>query len=293
MGSDMRKFVVLFVLLFGGAKLLTGCGTYVPEIVDFPARSRDSNLLVTAILQSVHCELVNAVKGTIDDAARSEPTVSGRSNAEWLKHWGAQVTLTLTLEEKTTINPSGVLTPISPVSSIFTLAGSLLGSADATRTDAVNYYYPVPVLYKWGYCQTGVQPSNGTTSLLIQSDLKLREWLQNQVLGITGGDTSLPITPNGPLGKNVITHEVKFQVVTTGDISPAWKLIQVNFNQTGNLFEVSRLRTHDLLITMGPGDFKGLTGQAAQSAHLASQIGLAVSTNLQPVQTNLVPRLPF
>jgi hypothetical protein len=82
-------------------------------------------------------------------------------------------------------------------------------------------------------------------------------------------------------------------VVTTGGITPAWKLVQVNFNQSGTLFEVSRLRTHDLLITLGPGDFKGLTAVAANNAHLASQIGLAVSTNLTPVSTNLRPGLPF
>jgi hypothetical protein len=288
--ADMRRFVVLSVFFLGGAQLLTGCGTYVPEIVELPGQ--DSYLLVTAIVQSVHCEIANAVKNTIDDAAQGS-TVSGRSSAEWLKHWGAQVTLTLTLEEKTTINPTGVLTPVGPLTTIFTLAGSLLGSADATRTDAVNFYYTVPDLYKQAPCHTGIQPKDGATSLLIQSDLKLQEWLQDQILPSAAGTITLPTSPNGPLGKNVISHEVKFQVVTTGGITPAWKLVQVNFNQSGTLFEVSRLRTHDLQITLGPGDFKGLTTFAANNAHLASQIGLAVSTNLTPLSTNLRLGLPF
>ena len=87
---------------------------------------------------------------------------------------------------------------------------------------------------------------------------------------------------NGPLGKNVITHEVKFRVVTTGDITPAWKLVQVNVNQTGNLFEVSRLRTHDLLITMGPAISKdSLVWQHRSPFGLANRV-LSVSTNLRP-----------
>jgi hypothetical protein len=196
------------------------------------------------------------------------------------------VALTLTIDEKSTINPSSVLTPVGPLTTVFTLLGSFLGSADATRTDIVNFYYPVPDLYKRaarGGCITGVQPKNSTaTSFLIQSDLKLQEWLQDQLLSSVTGEINLPTSPNSPTGKNVISHEVKFQVVTTGDITPAWKLIQVNFNQTGNLFEASRTRTNDLLITLGPRDFKGFTSEAARNSHLASQIGLSVSTNLRP-----------
>jgi hypothetical protein len=281
MRNDMRNYAVFMVLSFGGAQLLSGCGTYVPEIEDFPGRPQDGTALVTAIIQSVHCEIANAVKNTIDEA-EAGTTVSGKSSVEWLKSWGAQVTLTLTLDEKSTINPASVLTPIGPLTTIFTLAGSFLGSSDATRTDTVNFYYPVPDLYKRAPCTTGIQPKNSTaTSFLIQSDLKLRQWLQDQVLSSASGEVTLPTSPNStPFGKNVISHEVKFQVVTTGDITPAWKLIQVNLNQSGNLLELSRTRTHDLTVTFGPGDFKGLTSLAAVNAHLASQIGLAVSNNL-------------
>jgi hypothetical protein len=124
--------------------------------------------------------------------------------------------------------------------------------------------------------------------LLIQSDLKLQQWLQDQVLSSASGEVALPTSPDStPFGKNVISHEVKFQVVTTGDVTPAWKLIQVNVNQSGNLFELSRIRTHDLTITFGPGNFKGLTSEAAVNAHLASQIGLAVSNNLNGLRSGL------
>jgi hypothetical protein len=290
MKSNMRHLAVLIVLSLAGAHVLTGCGTYVPEIEDFPGRPADGTLLVNAIVQSVRCEAANAVKNTIDQAALGT-TPTGQSSVAWFYGWGAQVTLSLTLEEKSTINPSTVLTPVGPLTTVFTLLGSFLGSSDATRTDAVNFYWSVPELYKRAPCTTGIQPKNSAaTSFLIQSDLKLQQWLQDQVLPSATGEVTFPTSPDAtPFGKNVISHEVKFQVVTTGDVTPAWKLIQVNFNQTGNLLELSRLRTHDLTITFGPGNFKGLSSDAAKNAHLASQIGLAVSNNLNTVR----PGLPF
>jgi hypothetical protein len=276
----MRSVAAFMLLSFGGTQLLTGCGTYVPEIQDFPARAADGTLLVNAIVTSVHCEVANAVRKAIDQ----DLSPSGQSSMKWFYGWAAQVTLILTIDEKSTINPSTLLTPVGPLTTIFTLLGSFLGSSDATRTDAVSFYWSVPDLYKRAPCTTGTQPKNvAATSFLIQSDLKLREWLQDQVLPSATGEVNFPTSPDDtPFGKNVISHEVKFQVVTTGDVTPAWKLIQINLNQSGNLFELSRTRTHDLTITFGP-----LSSDAAKNAHLAAQIGLAVSTNLNSLRPGL------
>jgi hypothetical protein len=260
---------------------LCGCGTYVPEIQDFPATRAQGAVLVNAIVTSIHCEVANAIKDVIDQD-RIAATVNGRRSAAWLDHWGAQITLTLTTEEKSTFNPTVTWMPPSPLTSVFTLAGNATLSSDATRTETLNFYYTVPELYRRAPCATGVQPPIPATSLLIQSDLKLRDWLFDQ-LGPTGtGEVNQPISSSNAFGQKVLTHEVKFEVLTTGGINPAWTLVRATIDQNGVLLTGLRDRTHDLLITLGPIDPSqkngGLVAMAANS-HLASQIGLAVAIN--------------
>ena len=64
--------------------------------------------------------------------------------------------------------------------------------------------------------------------------------------------------------------EIKFIIITSGNVQPTWKLVQVSANTGGTpFFSSGRTRTHDLILTIGPptsrtaGDF------------LASQIGQA------------------
>jgi hypothetical protein len=78
-----------------------------------------------------------------------------------------------------------------------------------------------------------------------------------------GGGTSPPDT---------ISIEIKFVIVSNGNVTPTWKLVRVSAN-TGSapLFSVGRTRTHDVIITIGPNN------QATANTHLASQIGNAVS----------------
>jgi hypothetical protein len=262
--------------------LVSGCGLSVPEIEDFPGGPPDGQVLIQAIVTSVHCEVADAVRYVIDQDIQDAKQFHQKLSATWLYKWGAQIALTLTVEEKSVLNPTSVWTPLSPASAIFTLAGSGTLSADATRIDKVNFYYTVADLYKRAPCATGVQPKNTTaSSLLIQSDLKLVQWLQDQVTPVATGEVNQPTSSSGIFKQNVLSHEVKFEVVSTGGITPAWKLVRANFNQSGTFFSGTRDRIHDLIITMGPGDSTGLTTEAANDAHLASQIGLAVSNNLK------------
>jgi hypothetical protein len=75
----------------------------------------------------------------------------------------------------------------------------------------------------------------------------------------------------GMLKTDAISYEIKFIIVSSGNVTPMWKLVQVSANTSGTFFSTSRTRTHDLIITIGPNDGRTL------SAHLASQIGQAVS----------------
>jgi hypothetical protein len=112
------------------------------------------------------------------------------------------------------------------------------------------------------------------------------------------------------LKQNVLSHEIKFDITDTGNVTPGWKLTRVSLNQSGNLLSATRDRTNDLTITLGPTvstpkpvlgkdgkpmvDANGKVKMTATygpsndayTAALSSQIGLAVSnaikSSLQP-----------
>jgi hypothetical protein len=123
---------------------LSGCGTFVPDIRDFPnnGSAEKNNELVEAIIDSVRCELRDAVTALINEKSSDPKDKALRLAFE--QKWGAQVGLTLRLDEKTAISPSA-LSHIP--TSVFTVAGGVSGSAEATRIDIVNFYATVKELY--------------------------------------------------------------------------------------------------------------------------------------------------
>jgi hypothetical protein len=259
--------------------ILFGCGTYVPDTQEFPGNKLDQQKLVQAIVKSVHCEVKNAIT---DLYFKSLSYPDMRPFVQKIYNWGLQLTLSLKTEEKTAINPIAVWTPPGTLAQTFTLGASAIGSADAIRTEKLYFYYKVPELI--GHpCPAGQQPRAPVTSLLIQSDLKFADWLYDQLPSVATDEYSLPTSDAGPLKQNVFYYEVSFEVVSAGGITPAWKLVQSNFNQTGTLFAATRDRTHDLSITMGPGDSNGLKGQALNT-QLASDIGIAVSNSVKSLR---------
>ena len=91
------------------AASLAACGTYVPELQEFPGGPADGQLLVQDIVQSVHCEVANAVNEVIEaDKLLAKEKNHGFRSIAWLDSWGVQLTLTLTVVEKSTLSPNGV-----------------------------------------------------------------------------------------------------------------------------------------------------------------------------------------
>lgn len=264
----MRQYAFAgFVLAMSSVSVLSGCGTYVPSIQEV-GDDTTGLLLVQAIINSVRCELRNAVTQIYwDDITAAQR--NHRRITEFFDKWGAQVQLELVAQENTTLNPSASWIP----NAIFSLAGSAKLSSEATRTSQVNYFYRVSELRERGGCLTGAPGTpHPPGSLLIQSDLKLYNWLSTLMLGAASGD----ITAIGK--ENALTHHVKFEVVSTGTILPAWTLSRVfSVDNGGTLFSTTRDRTHDLLLTFGPIDEDRIQTLAptAQNSFLAAQIGIS------------------
>ena len=273
------RIVPGFLLLFG----LGGCGTYVPDLRDWPRNSyADSVAMVHAIVRSVECELKNAVTTIVNkDVAAARSRASHRTYVDFLNDWGAEVAFTFTIVEKTAINPTAVWMPPSPPSAIFTLGVDAAASAEATRVEKLNFFYAVKDLYlrKGQVCDASGEDPSG--SFLIKNDLKIAELLDLRITPVVTGNAT---APSGD--KNVLSHQITFQVVTSAGLMPTLQLTRATINGTGTFLSGSRDRTHDLVITLGPLDKprggKSLIAIAEQS-HSISQLTGGFTTGFRSV----------
>lgn len=285
----MAKKRIALLLPLAFTTLVGGCGTYLPEIQDFGDKASGQQL-VESIAYNVTCE--------VRDAVYSVYHLGGvERKSTFLDSWGVQIALSLQVEEKSSINPVVNWLPPSPASSIFNLGVGGTVSSDAIRQDKLNSFYSIAAIRQMGPGDPKTRPGG---LLLMQSNLALDEWL---VANVTADDTGLiqyaKDFSDGLLKTNVLSHEVKFDITNSGNLTPGWKLTRVSINQTGNFLTASRDRTNDLTITLGPTlaapkkmkDKKGrsvtVPAQAyvpaapAADAALASAIGLAVANAIR------------
>jgi hypothetical protein len=274
----VARAALALALSFG----LAGCGARVPELRDWPNNDGPgAAAMVEAIVHSVRCDLRRTVTKIVDidlDAARKR--ASHRIYTDFLNNWGAEVAFTFTIVEKTVVNPTGVWMPPSPATAIFTLGGDASASAQATRVETMNIFYTMKELYlRPG--QTCDANEDRSASFLIQDNLKIDELLQFRLTSATTGNAS---TPNDG-DKNVLSHQITFQVVTDGGLTPTWQLTRGTINGTGTFLSGSRDRTHDLVITFGPID-RARGGKSliviAEQAHATSQLTGGFATRLKP-----------
>jgi hypothetical protein len=231
--SAMRFVVSIFL-----SGLLCGCGLRVPEIADSGSRV-EGQQLVQAILINITCELRDAV----NDLREAYP------DGTFIDGYGIQTTLTLTYQEKGTLAPSVNWFPPSPASAIFNIGAGINLSSDATRKNVIDGYYLVSDL-KNARCSDAARP-NGL--FLLQSDLKLSEWLFTAVSASLTNTVNFRNTALG-VKESILQHGVKFVVDTSANATPTWKFKLVTVNPGGTFLNIDRSRTNDLLITMGPAN---------------------------------------
>jgi hypothetical protein len=80
------------------------------------------------------------------------------------------------------------------------------------------------------------------------------------------------------LGPFSVSLELKFVIVSSGNITPTWKLLRVSANTSGTLFSTGRTRTHDLIMTVGPAS--GDTTSAKFSLEVQSAVQNGVRAGL-------------
>jgi hypothetical protein len=260
---------------------LSGCGLRVPEIQEVGDRV-EGQRFVQAILTNITCELRDAV----NDLRQAYP------KGTFIDEWGVQTTLTLTYDEKGAIAPGVLWTPPSLASSLFTLGAGLNFSSDATRMNKINAYYLVSDL-EMARCSEAARP-NGL--FLLQSDLKLSEWLFDAASAAMTNTINFKTTTLA-VKENVLQHQVTFEITSSATLNPSWMLTRVTVNPSGNLFSTGRTRTNDLLITLAPAvkavvtetapngrTTKKLVAQPIRQAadlHLSSAVATGIETAIR------------
>jgi hypothetical protein len=271
-----------------------GCGTYVPDIQEFWGTPEDNAVKVNLITGQVVCELRRAVQRVLWENAHTQTVYIGGPNPppkkrdlKWFETWSVQTTLTLAIVENTAASPGVALNTIrpnaitrfpngnvtTPQSFTFGFGGTL--SATATRTDKLNMFFRVQDLRDAHPSMdlTCIPSTRANADLFIQSDLKLYDWLSAALLPY---DAHIINYANNSTAQNAISHQVKFDIVSNGNVNPQWKLVQISANTgTTPLLAAGRNRTQELLITFGPTQ-NGMLAVPAQSLHTAGEIGTAV-----------------
>jgi hypothetical protein len=168
----------------------------------------------------------------------------------------------------------------------------LTASSDATRTNKIDAYYLVSDLQN-ATCSEEARP-NG--AFLLQSDLKLSEWLFTAVSASMTNTVNFKTTSLA-VKDSILQHQVKFVIGTTATATPSWVLTRVSVNPSGNFLTLDRTRTNDLTITLGPavqtvvaemaknGRRTMVAGRApdrrAADLHLSAQIANGIETGVR------------
>jgi hypothetical protein len=255
---------------------LSGCGVTTPEIQEFWGDQNQAGAMESAIAVEIECELSNALKNIHEKT--SAKTVEGeelRQSYDFVFDWNAQANFIFYVDEQTTVNPT-----LSFINStqIFTLGLSGSNKTEAVRTDKAALVYKVRNLIKGPkYPCNAPRATAGT--VFLTSDLRIEEWLL-QALNLSVAQRLSSGKPLYPKKVDAISHDIKFEIVSSGGISPSWKLVRFGAGSSP-LFSGSRDRYQDLLLTLGPPDnaHPDQLGPGGQTSVLSSQISNAINTS--------------
>ena len=298
--NKLYRDILLLLLGF----LLPGCGLTIPHIHeawdhDVQPTPEDLTISATGVIEyeikrKIYCELRRAVIAVQKVPYWKTDPKTGKEKLQPgllpLK-WGAAIAISLQVDESAALNPGIAFNDVfansilrfGPANTVTTAQSFSLGiggtlSSIATRIDKFNPYYTVadlqqPISPK-SQCANeqndvfhNFQPSQ-SSPFLLESDLGIQDWLYGALIANSyiESDPGTSAAGSGPK-TDAISYEIKFIIVSSANVNPTWKLAKFSANTaTTPLFGVSRARTHDLIITIGPNT------QSTRDVHLANLI---------------------
>ena len=286
-----------------GALLLNSCGLYTPDIQEFWGTSGDAAVKENAIVFQVRCELRKATQILVKKDIEFGAAGQGRQFI-WLNStWGADVLFVFTIDEKSALSPNISFNTALPnvvktfvghgttttAQSYSTVIGAGL-SSEGYRQDKVHIFYKLSDLVGPEKDLPSVKqiqeesclPPPTNASFFIQSDLKISDWLVSALdLQFTGQAQYQLQDLFATSG--VLSHEVRFEIVSSGSVNPTWKLVLVSADTGSNpLFNTSRDRTQDLTITLGPSKNGQLSTSQGQNSTLSSELNATLRSTITP-----------
>jgi hypothetical protein len=251
---------------------VSGCGTAIPRLEEPWETTELHENMEFRIKQNIFCETVRALRKMRKAKLGDKPLLP--------PHYGVQMQITLTVDESGSVNPSlafnDVLNPVKFLGSIVPQsvtinAGGTL-SSQATRVDTSYSYYDVDKIAAPTantFCDKEDEIDRHGTSALLRSDLGILPYLATAMEpAMVFHSSTAPKSGAGKQAKiDVYSYEIKFVVITSGSVNPVYKLVNLS-GQTGNqpFITQGRTRTHDLVLTFGPGTDKG-PSEASVAVH--------------------------
>ena len=267
---------------------LGACGTYVPSINEVWEPAEVDDTVVYRIKKSVFCELRQASS----KVGNGRIVVKGQNVPNLPDDWGAQLTLTLQVDETGAADPSVAYNTVVN-GGTFSLPLTSKLSSQATRRDVYYSYHSARSLkYPLDGGDTScsefnsdysMRPLDRSGSSRLFGNLGIERWL-------TGALLAQNALPSSPFPKkmadkgDVLSYNVKFIVITGGTVNPTLRLMNISTGAGDPLLSANRTRTHELLLTFGPSeDIKGkrAPSQAAQGVHLSGEIYSAVASGVR------------
>lgn len=253
--TGQGKISSAFIALVA-AGAVAACGLYTPDKDPFTSDAPDPVYKLTSqgsyesgLVDHVTCEISKALAET-----------KNQWGYDWLENkWGTAVTLSITVEDQSGLSPGvsliqplqNVVFPfpaggnvISPQSFSFSIGGT--ASVNALRTETIQYTFKNKDAIAAAKC------TNTGSGVLIEGDLKIREFIYDKAQIVSAGNGLWVPTKNPPY--NAWTEEITFVSAYGGTVTPTWKLARVSANSSSNLVVAQRTNTNDLIITLGPLD---------------------------------------
>ena len=267
---------------------LTACATAVPEMHDVGGSRKGELAREGDLAVHIKCELRQALVDIFAEEALNPD--SGARSADWLRHWGAQVSLKLQVDETAALAPSVTFTqPMRNVVSIFRTGGNVTNaqnasqtvgftlSSRATRIETIGFFYKFQDLIDEDQARKARGgrdvPCEGASKTFIDGNLEVYDFMRSKVQISRVPDLINPKTPGGdPF--TTFNYQVIFVVVKGVNVTPAWKLVMLSISPGSTPFlSGARTGTNDLTMTMAPvlGEELDANGQAQHAASLEGQ----------------------
>ncbi|WP_131829464.1 hypothetical protein [Teichococcus deserti] len=279
----MTKFSRLMLAAFLPASLV-GCGVVTPKMQMFSSDEREQGIEENRIINHIKCEIREGVRNALDHFSK-DAGATGKS-VDWLRNWGAKVTLELTVNEKSSFKPGVTfITPFNPREAFsFGLGVNL--ETEATRKELVSFSYSFRDLLQEPV-NTNCVAEGGVG---INSNLHIGQFILSKTLiaavpgtipGSSVSDERFPFS--------AFNYEATFVVTYGGSATPSWDLIRLSANQNGDLLAAARTSTQYVSLTLAEvvnSDERGVPAALdprAVALHDATIIGQSVARALQNI----------